>query len=222
MIKTYYEWDYEGAEKAYLKALEINPNLAIARFQYAWYLACFERYEEAIEHHILAKELDPLVPLFTYDMGSLYLYAGEIDKAFQEVQEGLELDPEFGHGQWVIGNIYVAKGMFGEAIEAHKRAASIHPIWRGALGGTYALAGQPDKTRAILEEFLNHKISPKSAIWIAYMHLTLEEYDEMYKWLDYELPDPWIVAIRSWPEFRTVHDDPRFQALLKRLNLPPI
>jgi class 3 adenylate cyclase/TolB-like protein/Flp pilus assembly protein TadD len=222
MIKTYYEWDYEGAEKAYLKALEINPNLAIARFQYAWYLACFERYEEAIKHHLLAKELDPLLPLYTYDMGSLYLYAGEVDKALKEVQEGLELDPDFGHGIWVLGNIYVAKGMFEEAIQAHQRAASIHPIWRGALGGTYALAGQPDKTREILEEFINQEISPRSALWIAYMNLTLEEYDEMYKWLDYELPDPWIVAIRSWPEFRVVHDDTRFQALLKRLNLPPI
>lgn len=221
-IKSFYEWDYEGAEKAYLKALEINPNLAIARFQYAWHLACFGRYEEAIEHHLLAKELNPLMPLFTYDMGSLYLYAGEVDKALKEVQEGLELDPDFGHGLWVLGNIYVAKGMFEEAIEAHQRAASIHPIWRGALGGTYALAGQPDKTRIMLEEFLNQKISPKSALWIAYMYLTLGEYDEMYKWLDYELPDPWIVAIRAWPEFRVVHGDPRFQALLKRLNLPPV
>jgi class 3 adenylate cyclase/tetratricopeptide (TPR) repeat protein len=221
MIKTYYEWDFEGAEKAYLKALEINPNLAIARFQYAWYLACFERFEEAIEHHILAKELDPLVPLFTYDMGSLYLWAGEVDKAFKEVQEGLELDPEFGHGLWVLGNVYVAKGMFEEAIEAHQHAASVHPIWRGALGGTYALAGQPDKTRSILEEFINRKIGPRSAFWIAYMYLTLGEYDEMYQWLDYELPDPWIVSIRTWPEYRILHDDPRFQALLKRLNLPP-
>lgn len=222
MIKTYYEWDFEGAEKAYLKALQINPNLAIARFQYAWYLACFGRFELAIEHHLIAKELDPLLPLYTYDMGSLYLYAGEVDKAFKEVQEGLELDPDFGHGVWVLGNIYVAKGMFEEAIEAHRRAASIHPIWRGALGGTYALAGQPDRTRAILEEFLNQEISPRSALWIAYMYLTLGEYDEMYQWLDYELPDPWIIAIRAWPEFKVVHDDPRFQELLKRLNLPPV
>ena len=222
MIKTYYEWDFEGAEMAYLKALEINPNLAIARFQYAWYLACFGRLEAAIKHHLLAKELDPLWPLYTYDMGSLYLYAGEIDKAFKEVQEGLELDPDFGHGQWVLGNIYVAKGMFEKAIQAHQRAASIHPIWRGALGGTYALAGQPDKTRAILQEFINQEISPRSALWIAYMYMTLEDYDEMFKWLDYELPDPWIVAIRAWPEFSVVHGDPRFQALLQRLNLPPI
>jgi TolB-like protein len=222
MIKTYYEWDFEGAEIAYLKALEINPNLAIARFQYAWYLITFGRYEEATVHHLLAKELDPLWPLYTYDMGSLYLWTGEVDKAFKEVQEGLELNPEFGHGLWVLGNVYVAKGMYEEAIEAHQRAASIHPIWGGALGGTYALAGQPDKTRSILEEFINQEISPKSAFWIAYMYMTLGEYDEMYKWLDYEMPDPWIVSIRTWPEYRILHDDPRFLAFLKRLNLPPI
>jgi len=222
MIKTYYEWDFIGAKRGYLKALEINPNLAIARFQYAWYLAFFGRFEEAIEHHLMAKELDPLVALYTSDMGSLYLWAGEVDKALKEAQEGLELDPDFGHGLWVLGNVYVAKGMFEEAIETHQRAGSVNPIWRGALGGTYALAGQPDKARAILEEFKSQEISPRSAFWIAYMYLTLGEYEEMYKWLDYEQHDFWLVSIRTWPEFRVLHSDPRFQAFLKRLNLPPI
>ncbi len=222
MIKTYYEWDFEGAEKGYLKALQINPNLAIARFQYAWYLASFGRFEEAIEHHLLAKELDPLWPLYTYDMGSLYLWAGDVDKAYKEVQEGLELDPEFGHGLWVQGNVYMAKGMFEEAINAHQSAASVHPIWRGALGGTYVLAGQPDKGLTILEEMINQEMSPRSAFWIAYIYMTLGEYNEMYKWLDYEFPDPWLVTLRTWPEFKILHDDPRFQAFLKRLNLPPV
>ena len=103
MIKNYYEWDFEGAERSYLKAMEINPNLAIARFQYAWHLAPFGRYEEAIDHHLLAKELDPLVPLYTSDMGSLYLWAGDVENALKEAEEGLELDPEFGHGLWGYG-----------------------------------------------------------------------------------------------------------------------
>lgn len=222
IIKFYYEWDWEGAERGFHKALEINPNLAMAHFQYAWFLAAFDRFEEAIEHHLLAKELDPLTALYTVDMGSLYLWAGEVDKAFEEVTEGLELNQNFGHGWWALGNVYVAKDMFDEAIEAHQRASSINPIWRGALGGTYAFAGQPDSTRAILEEFESQKISPRSSLWIAYMYLTLGEYEEVYKWLDYEPHDPWLVTVRTWPEFRVLYDDPRFQAFLRRLNQSPV
>jgi len=210
------------AERGYRKALEINPSLALAHFQYAWYLACLGRWEEAIEYHLMAKELDPLTPIYTVDLGGLYLWAGEEEKALEEVTEGLELDPEFAHEWWTLGNVYVAKGMFDKAIEAHQHAGVIHPIWRGALGGTYALAGQPDKARAILEEFKSQKITPRSAFWIAYMHLTLGEYEEMYKWLEYELPDPWLVSIRTWPEFRVLYGDPRFQAFLKRLHQPPV
>ena len=222
IIKFYFEWDWNGAEHGFKKALEINPNLAMAHFQYAWYLACFGHFNEAIKHHLLAKELDPLIPIYTVDMGSLYLWAGEVDNAFEEVTEGLELDQNFGHGWWVLGNVYAAKGMFEEAIEAHQRAGSINPIWCGALGGTYALAGQLDKARTILEEFKSQEISPRSAFWIAYMHLTLGEYEEMYKWLDFEPHDPWLVSVRTWPEFRVLYEDPRFQAFLRRLNLPPV
>lgn len=222
IIKCYYEWDWEGAQNGYRKALEINPSLAMAHFQYAWYLACLGHWDKAIEHHLQAKELDPLTPLNTSDMGSLYLWAGDVDKAFKEAKEGLELDPEFGHGWWVLGNVYVAKGMLEKAIEAHERAGAIHPIWRGALGGTLAIAGKLNEARAILLEFKTQEITPRSAFWIAYMYLTLGEYDQMYTWLDYEQHDPWLVSVRTWPEFRALHHDPRFQALLKRLNQPPI
>lgn len=222
IIKLYYEWDWEGAERGFQKALKINPNLAIARFHYAWYLACFGYFDEAIEQHLLAKELDPLTPLYTVDMGSLYLWAGEVDKALVEVNEGLELDQNFAHGWWALGNVYVAKGMYKEAIEAHQQASEINPIWRGALGGTYALAGQSGKAKEILEEFKATEISPRSAFWIAYMHLTLGEYEEMYSWLEYEKPDPWLVSIRTWPEFRVLYDDPRFQAFLRRMKQPSV
>ena len=90
------------------------------------------------------------------------------------------------------------------------------------MGGTLAIAGKLNEARAILSEFKTQEITPRSAFWIAYMHLTLGEYDEMYTWIDYDQHDPWLVSVRTWPEFRVLHDDPRFQALLKRLNQPPI
>ena len=222
VIKAFYEWDWEGAEGEFLRALEINPNHAFAHFQYAWYLICFIRWEEATEHHLLAKELDPLVPIYTADMGGLYLWAGQPDKALKEVKEAMELDPEFAHSWFALGNVYATKGMFDEAVEAHQHAASIHPSYRGALGSTYARAGQPEKARAILSEFKSREIRPRSAFWIAYIHLALGEYDDVFEWLNYEYPDPWLISVRVWPEFRVLYGDPRFEAFLKRLGQPPV
>ena len=204
ILKFYRDMDWEGAGIYFKKTLEMNPNQALAHFQYAWFLAVFGRFEEAILHHQLAKELDPLVPLYTSDLGSLYYWAGELDLALKEAKEGLELDPEFGHGWWALGNVYVGMKKFDKAIEAHKKASVIHPIWKGALAGTYALSGNNSEAVKVLTEFKQQDLSPRSAFWLAYTHMTLGNLDSTFYWLDYQPPDPWIVSIRSWPEFRVV------------------
>ncbi len=111
---------------------------------------------------------------------------------------------------------------FDEAIEARTKAAEIQPAWTGPLGGTLARAGRTEEPRAILEQFKSGPISPRSAFWIAYIHLTLGEYDQVFEWLEYRPADPWISAVRVWPEYRVLHDDPRFHDLLDELRLPPV
>ena len=223
LIKFYRELDWEGAEKAFLKALKINPNIALANFQYAWYLVAFGRFEEAIGYHQLAKELEPLTALYTSDLGSLYIWAGvDLDLALKEAEEGLELNPEFGHGWWVLGNIYVGKGNYEKAIEAHQKASSIHPIWKGALAGTYALAGNKIAATKMLKELKQQQMSPRVAFWQAYIHMTLGDFDSTFYWLEYQPPDPWQVTIRTWPEFKMLHSDPRFHEYIRKQGLPPI
>ena len=220
MYDFYYGWDWTAAENSFEKALNINPNLAIAQFHYAWFLAVFGKYDEAIDRHIVAKELDPLTAIYTVDLGSLYLWAGDLENAEKEVIEGLELDREFAHGWWVLGNVHAAQGNFKQAIEAHTKAGSINPVWRGALGGTYAYAGEAEKARQVLAEFESQPVTPRVAFWITYMYLALEEYDQVFKWLEYEYPDPWICSIVEWPEFRVLRTEPRFVKFLAENNLP--
>jgi len=64
-VKLYYDWDWAGAEESFLKADELNPNLAMNRFHYAWYLLLVGRWEEALEIHELGQDLDPLTSQMT-------------------------------------------------------------------------------------------------------------------------------------------------------------
>ena len=84
-IKLYYERDWIGAEHNLIKANSINPNLAWNHFHYAWYLVLMGHMKKALAENKIAKELDPLTPIITADLGSLYYWTGRYDKALEEL-----------------------------------------------------------------------------------------------------------------------------------------
>jgi len=97
-IAGYYDWEWETAEEAFQRAIEINPNLAMAHYWYSWQLILFGRMDEALAAHIRAQELDPLTPLHTAWLGGLYWIWGRYDEALEEVQKALEMSPDSWHG----------------------------------------------------------------------------------------------------------------------------
>jgi serine/threonine-protein kinase len=222
IVKSHFEWNWEEAEKGFLKALAINPNQASAHFQYAWYLAVFGRFDEAIVHHKMAKELDPLRPFFTSDMGSLYYWTDSLELALKEAHEGLQLNPEFGHGWWVLGNVYVGMKQYDKAIEAHMKASSINPIWKGALASTYAFSGDKIAAREVLEELKYQEMSTRVAFWLAHTYMALGEFDSTFYWLNNQPQDFWVGFIRTWPEFKLLYKDARFHQLISEQGLPPL
>ena len=58
-VKMYFFWDWERAGEEFRRAAAINPNLALGRYHYAWYLVMLNRLDEALVEHIAAEELDP-------------------------------------------------------------------------------------------------------------------------------------------------------------------
>ncbi|MDH3708770.1 MAG: helix-turn-helix domain-containing protein, partial [Cyclobacteriaceae bacterium] len=114
MIKLYHENDWEGAEQAFIKASNLNPDLAINHFHYAWYKIIFGQREEALKEQKLAKELDPLTPIYTADLGSMYYWLGQYDEAKFALDEALELDSAFGHSWWMMGNVLAQQGKFDQ------------------------------------------------------------------------------------------------------------
>ncbi|MBT8185287.1 MAG: helix-turn-helix domain-containing protein [Eudoraea sp.] len=222
VIKLYFEGDWEGAELNFNKALAINPNDAFTRFHYAWYHILMGQMDEALKEHRLAKELDPLTPIITADMGMAHFWVGNYDKAITELEQALEIDNNFGHAWWALGNVYLQKGWKNKALEAHEQAVSINPVWKWALANTYAVSGDREKAMAIVADLKNHSISPRTAFGLVQVYVTLGMLDEAFYWLGQQPQDVWLPWLRTWPGFESLRKDSRFHAYLKEKKLPPI
>lgn len=221
MAKVYRDWDWEGAAKAYQRALQLNPNLTLTRAHYAFYLLLFERIDDALAEMRKVQEMDPLTPLWPAWQGWLYLYAEQYDETIEETNKSLELYSDFPVALYVQGCAYAGKEMYEQAIELHQKAGEFSAEWKCGLGRTYAMAGRLDEARQALAE-LEADHTPWDTWFIALIYIALGEKDQAFRWLEaaYGPPNhPYLPWMRSSPEFKPLRDDPRFQDLLRRMNL---
>jgi serine/threonine-protein kinase len=221
-LKLYRDWDWEAAEQAFQRALQLNPGLTLTRSHYSWYLLLFGRTEEALAEMRRVQELDPLTPLWSAYLGTQYLWEGQYEEAIEEIRKSLELDPDFAYALNALGGAYAAKGMYEDAIEAQRKAGMLGREWKSGLGCTYAMAGRPDEARLVLAE-----LEADATIWdtwfLAQICTTLGEKDEAFRWLEAAFgppKQPYLPWTRCAPEFKPLRDDPRFADLLRRMNVP--
>ncbi len=223
MIELYggTDWDWEGAGQAFQRALEFNSSLGRIQINYGWYHILYGRFDEAIEAMKRAKEVDPLHPLFPAYLGWVYWSLGRYEEAMDEVRKSLELNPDYVVAFYVQGVIYSSKGMYEEAIEAHRKAAEINPDWKWGLGHTYALAGRRDEALEVAAE-----LESQPQAWytwgLAEIYAALGEKDKAFRWLEEAYTQrhsylPWL----NWnPNYAPLFDDPRFDDIARRMNLP--
>jgi DNA-binding winged helix-turn-helix (wHTH) protein/TolB-like protein/Tfp pilus assembly protein PilF len=220
------EWDWEGAEAEFKRALEINPNYATAHHWYAYYLAAMGRSEDAINEIKRARELDPLSIIINTDVGEILYYARRYDEAIAVYRISLEMDPNFGVAHYLLAYAYEQKGMYDEAIREFQKALPTHAPGakhlRGWLGRCYALKGMRDEAGKILNEL---KALPRRApglpLQMTSIHAALGDKDQAFEWLEraYEEHDYDMIQITMDPRHDSLRSDPRFQDLLRRMNL---
>jgi DNA-binding winged helix-turn-helix (wHTH) protein/TolB-like protein/tetratricopeptide (TPR) repeat protein len=233
-IKELYEWDRSGAEREYKRAIELNPNYALAHGLYSLYLTSMGRFDESAAEAKRAQEIDPLSP-------SMYIYAGwnfynarQYDRSIEEAQKALGLDPNVSMAYNIIVRASAEKKMFEDAIAAGQRAKELsaekgslmskeYPLSLASLGYAYAVSGQPYEARQILAELrdLSSKgyISPNH---FAVVHAGLGEKDQALEYLEktYQERDEMQRFIKVSPIFDNLHSDARFIDLLRRVGWP--
>lgn len=212
-----YDWDWQGAEKGFKRALELNPNYAVGRQFYSEYLGAMGRFDEALTEIRRAQELDPLSLMISAVAGKIYFFAGKYDKAIEQLQKTLETGPDFRPAHIYLGETYLKTGMYINALLELKIADDLPRI-----GFAYAMRGKTADAYQVLKELVEqsqHKYVSQSRL--AAIYFALGENDQGFGWLEraYEERDYLLSQIKVSISFDSIRLTPRFKALLKKMNL---
>ncbi len=222
-----YEWDWQSADREFCRALELNPNYATAHQWYGLWLMARGRSGEAIEEEGRARENDPLSTIVETDTCQFLVYLGRDDEAISHAQRALELDPGFPLAHLYLAEAYAGKKKYEDAIVETRKALDLNadPTWTWALSELariYALAGQTDKGRAILQTILEATHQREDlAIELAQVYVSLGEKEAALGWLEkaYRNHEGGLILLHMSPGFQTIRKAPRFRDLVRQIGL---
>jgi len=155
--------------------------------------------------------------------------AGRLEEAEEEIKRVLDMDPSFGLAHYYLAFTYIRKKTYKKAVTSFQRAIELTgnlPWAIGWLGGTYAIMGETQKAKSILQDLLElskqRYVHPSSFTAI---YGELGDLDKYFEWLDiaYKERDPFLPLIKYWNAFtegeKKVRSDPLFKELLKKIRL---
>jgi len=215
------EWNWSGAEDQYRIALKLNPNCAECHFQYGVLLTGLGRNDEAVTQVNQAIGMDPLSSLYRNWLAAIAYVSGQYDLAIK-LAENLSDEWAFS-----LALPYAKKRMYPEAIANFEK--SIARTGRqtdtlGYLALVYGLAGRKEETQKIISELKersrHHYVFPSV---FAHAYLGLGDKDRALTFLEqaYDEQDPALFYLKAEPLLDPLRSEPRFQALLRRVNLQP-
>jgi TolB-like protein/Tfp pilus assembly protein PilF len=221
-----YDWNWSAVEMEYRRALELNPNDAMAHNWYGEYLQEMGRNEEAFAQLRQAVVLDPLSSDSANNLGDVFYTARQYDQAIRAFQKALELEPDYIDAHVGLGWVYEEKKMYREAIAELEKAANLsnrHELVVASLGKVLGDSGRKQEARKLLEELeerSKHRyISP---CLIALVQIGLGERDQAIASLEqgFAARDQWMLYLKVDPHMDDLRSDPRFQDLIRRVGLP--
>ena len=214
-VNVYFDWNWEGADEAFQRAIQLNPSYADAYHRYAHYFMIMGRTEEAMEASRRARELSPLdQAIVGHHVWDLYM-TRQYDSAIAYGQQILDADPDNFNAIRYISFAHEQRGQFDWILNRDADEVSL-----GIRGRALALAGRGEEAHEVLREMLTRN-QQNIPIEIALLYTALGETDSAFEWLEvayaqrsYPLPD-----LRIDPRYDPLRTDPRFEALLERMGL---
>jgi TolB-like protein/Tfp pilus assembly protein PilF/predicted Ser/Thr protein kinase len=221
-VLTWGEWDWAGADKEWQRALDLNPNGDNAHAYYAHYLANRGRAAEGLRHSDLAVKLDPFNALNHAMRGIVLIYLKRFDDAMAAARTAISIRSDLGVSFSVMQRCYIAKGMRDEQLADQRLRITRDPerlaaFERGLKDGGYegAQRGIADVLAARFE-----KSEYNNATGVALRYLDAGDNDRTIAWLQkaYDNHDSDLPYVNA-PPWDRLHDDPRYQALLRRVGI---
>jgi serine/threonine protein kinase/tetratricopeptide (TPR) repeat protein len=222
-VRWWFDWDWEGAEEAYRRAIQLNPNYAIAHDGYAMLLSARGRFDEAVEQISKASDLDPLSLIIAVHAGWPFYFARDFESAIRRFRKALELDENFIPAHGWLGMALGQQHRYAEALDVFGRALEVDriPILTTMLAHTHALAGDRERALQLLGNLLatarTRYISPYD---IGVVHAALGDARAAIEQLQAALEDrsPWMVFLPVDPRLDSLRGEVAFGEIVAALH----
>jgi len=220
-----YEWDRDGSEKEYRRAIELKPNYATAHHWLGADLVYLKRFDDSLLELRRGEELDPLSPIIGTNLGDTLVFARRYDEAIAQYKRTIVRNPSFSYVHRALGWAYGSKGMYPDAVAETRTSLELNngSAGKGYLGLWLAKSGKRDKALKLLEELKQESARGYVQNYnFALIYLGLGDKAEALNYLERhmssraETANTYAVA----PELDDLRSEPRFKEMLKRMNLP--
>lgn len=225
-VKATQDWDWHGAEREFQLAIGLDPGYATAHHWYAMSaLVPLGRLDEALDEMRIAQSLDPVSSIVARDLALIHAYRRDYEAALEQCDHTIELNPHFSPAYWALGVIQEQRKDLDEAIAAFKRAMDLSPHsprMHAGLGRTLALSGKKSLALASLRKVESiAKQRYVSPIEFAALRFGLDQPELGFRWLTKACDDRAfdVLALKVDPRFDRLKNDPRLQAILRKIGL---
>jgi TolB-like protein/DNA-binding winged helix-turn-helix (wHTH) protein len=219
-IKQQVDFDWTGADASYRRAVALDPgNPEFVRLA-AVSSAILGRFDEALQLQRRAVDLDPLDAHSWAGLGEAEYWGGKLDEAEADLKKAQELRPDDFLSSMFLSQIYVMQGRPQDALPEIERVG-YDPMRKFLYAIAYHALGRKKESDAALRELIA-KYQAIDPYLIAEIYAFRNQSDEAFEWLDraYAKHDDGLIDMKVEPLLKSLHNDPRFAAFLKKLNLP--
>lgn len=221
--KRILDWDLDGAEAEFNRAIEFDPNSTTSNYFVAALHAARGDREEALAYLQRTSKIDPASLWVNNFACELYRYFGLYDEAIAAGERALQLDPTFLYGEPLLAALYREMERFDDAIALYKKSQDLSGRVPFGLAITYAKINRRKEAQEILEAACASRGSYTPGDAIAHVHVVLQEHEEAVRELEraYEEHSSSLHFIGIAPEFAPLHSDKRFMSIVRKIGLEP-
>ena len=225
-VLHYHDREFAGAEREYRRAIDLNPGSAEPPLQLAHFLTMMGRHDEARDHATRAIQLDPLDLLANWMLAHVNVNSRRFDAALDQLHRVRELGPTFWLAFYDLAVMHGVLGEYDKALSActeglmHSEADPFLLSYYGWICGMMGRRGEAERIAAQLQQRRSDGYG--SAVQIAWCYVGLRDNDRALEWLTtaFDDRDGLCALFAHWPVLDPLRSDPRFQALLKKMNFP--
>ena len=216
-----FNWDWQRSGTELRRALDLNPNLAQAHLYYGQYLATQGKFVEGVAEHKAALELDPSSQIYNQALCAMLNSAGQYDESVAQCHKLVEMYPEVSMVHFELSGLYAQKKDFAAAVK--ERQINLTMDGRSDLAAAIGQAYKANGWEGVLKkeiEFYQVPGDNYDSDGVARAYAELGDKDRAFQWLSKAYDDHALVFIKSTNEYFSLHGDPRYTQVLRKMGLP--